>query len=112
MTLGYAKLPWVSWAYLRLREISLGHLRSPWVVQNQLGITLGYAKLVWVNWLTLGCAKLAWVTLDHLGLCNISFEFPWVSFDYLGLREISLGHLRSPWVVRNQLGITLGCAKL
>jgi len=71
--LGYAKLAWVSWAYLGLREISLGHLRSPWVVRNQLGITLGYAKLAWVSWA------------------------------YLGLREISLGHLRSTWVVQNQL---------
>jgi len=79
--LGYAKLAWISYDYLELREISLGHLRSPWVVQNQLGITLGYAKLAWVSWA------------------------------YLGLREISLGHLRSPWVVRNQLGITLGYAK-
>src|SRR5271168_2672758 len=38
---------------------------------------------------------------------SIIMYFLIFSYDYLGLREISLGHLRSPWVVRNQLEITL-----
>src|SRR5277367_2889268 len=80
-----------SYDYLGLREISLSHLRSPWVVRNQLEITLG-------------CAKLAWVTWDYLGLLEISLGYLGCAksaWNHLGLHEISLGQLRLPWVARN-----------